>query len=71
MHGALAIIDETEDLANPESSISGISLCPSTEGLLWIMRKLGFARVEVLPPPEGAYEQIASGKRVMVAGYVD
>jgi hypothetical protein len=70
MYGSFAVIDETEELAIPESSISGISLCPSREGLLWVMRKLGFARVEVLPPPESAYEQLAAGKRIMVAGYV-
>jgi ubiquinone/menaquinone biosynthesis C-methylase UbiE len=70
MHGSFAIVDETEELANPESSVSGISLYPSKEGLLWVMRKLGFARVEVLPPPEGAYEQLAAGKRIMVAAYV-
>jgi hypothetical protein len=71
MHGSFAIIDETEEIAAPESSVSGISLCPSKDGLLWVMRRLGFSRVEVLPPPEGAYEQFAAGKRIMVAGFVD
>ena len=44
---------------------------PSLEALLWIMRKIGFSRVEVLPPPDDAYEQLRYGKRVMVAGFVD
>jgi ubiquinone/menaquinone biosynthesis C-methylase UbiE len=70
IHGSFAIVDQTEELADPESSISGITLYPSKEGLLWVLRKLGFARVEVLPPPQGAYEQLAAGKRIMVAGYV-
>jgi len=35
------------------------------------MRKVGFRRVEILPPPADAYEQLRYGKRVMVAGFVD
>jgi hypothetical protein len=35
------------------------------------MGKLGFSRVERVPVPPGGYEQLASGKRVMVVGYVD
>ena len=31
--------------------------------------QIGFSRVELLPPPADAYEQLRYGKRVMVAGY--
>jgi len=44
---------------------------PSLEALMWIMRKIGFRRVELLEPPADAYEQLRYGKRVMVAGYPD
>lgn len=71
LKGSFGIIDETDDTHGPEASTTGICLVPSVEALLWIMRKVGFARVDVLPPPADAYEQLLHGKRVMVAGYVD
>jgi hypothetical protein len=70
LKGSFGIIDETDDTHGPEASTTGICLVPSVEALLWIMRKIGFARVDVLPPPENAYEQLLHGKRVMVVGYV-
>ncbi|MEZ5455557.1 MAG: hypothetical protein R3F04_05520 [Lysobacteraceae bacterium] len=45
-------------------------LCP-VEALVWIMQRIGFPRVEVLPVPEDGYEQLVHRKRVMVAGWVD
>lgn len=71
LKGSFGIIDEIEDTHGPEASTTGICLVPSVEALVWIMRKIGFTRVEVLPPPEDAYEQLKHGKRVMVAGWVD
>ncbi|MEO7431081.1 MAG: class I SAM-dependent methyltransferase [Dokdonella sp.] len=71
LKGSFGIIDETDDTHGPEASTTGICLVPSTEALMWIMRKIGFARVEILPPPADAYEQLLHGKRVMVVGYVD
>ena len=71
LKGSFGIIDETEETHGPEASTTGICLVPSLEALLWIMRKIGFRRVEVLPPPDDAYEQLRYGKRVMVAGFVD
>ena len=73
IQGSFAIIDETPELAsgNREANLRTISLVPSLEGLLWLMRALDFARVEVVPPPaNAANEQLRTGKRVMVAGYV-
>lgn len=69
LKGCFGIIDETEETHGPETSTRGICLAPSTEGLLWIMEKVGFDRVELIPPPADAYEQHRYGKRVMVAGY--
>jgi hypothetical protein len=71
LKGSFGIIDETEETHGPEASTTGICLVPSLEALFWILRKIGFSRVEMLPPPEDAYEQLRYGKRVMVAGYVD
>lgn len=71
LKGSFGIIDETDDTHGPEASTTGICLVPSLEALFWIMRKIGFARVELVPPPEDAYEQLRYGKRVMVAGYLE
>jgi len=71
MIGSIAIIDETAETHAPEASTTGICLCPSYEALVWLLRKIGFARVERIAPPAGAYEQLASGKRVMVVAHVD
>lgn len=74
MLGTFAIIDESTEVlggGNHETGTSGICLCPSPEAVVWLMRKLGFDRVEIIPPPEGGHEQLAHGKRIVVAGYVD
>jgi tRNA (mo5U34)-methyltransferase len=68
--GSLAIIDETAETHAPEASTTGICLCPSFEALVWLLGKVGFARVERIAPPDDAYEQHASGKRVMVVAHV-
>jgi len=69
LKGSFGIIDETEETHGPEASTTGICLVPSLDALMWIMRKIGFSRVDLLPPPADAYEQLRYGKRVMVAGY--
>jgi hypothetical protein len=54
---------------NPENidgSASDIVLYPSAKALLWILRRLGFANAEILTPPVGAYQQLATGKRIMI-----
>jgi len=68
---SFGIIDETAETHAPEASTTGICVTPSYEALLFLMRKLGFTRVERIAVPEGGYEQLASGKRVMVVGYVN
>jgi SAM-dependent methyltransferase len=71
LKGSFGIVDETEETHGPEASTTGICLVPSLDALFWILRKVGFSRVELLPPPEDAYEQLRYGKRVMVAAFVD
>lgn len=70
IQGSFAVLDETEETHGPETSTLGICLVPSLDALLWILPRVGFSRVQVLPPPEDAYEQLAHHKRVMVAAYV-
>lgn len=67
MMGNFAIVDETEETHGPETSTTGICLVPSLEALLWVLRKVGFRDVHVLPVPADGYEQLRYGKRVMVA----
>lgn len=71
LKGSFGIIDEVDDTHGPEASTLGICLAPSIEGLLWVMQKIGFDRVELIAPPGDGYEQHVNFKRVMVAGYVD
>ena len=68
---SFGIIDETAEIHAPEASTTGICVTPSYEALLFLMRKLGFDRIERVSVPTDGYEQLASGKRVMVVGLVD
>ncbi len=70
LKGSFGIIDETDDTHGPEASITGICLVPSLDALLWTLRKVGFSSVDVLEPPEDAYEQLRHHKRVMVAARI-
>ena len=70
LKGSFGIIDETAETHGPEASITGICLVPSLEALVWLLHKVGFSRVDVLEPPEDAYEQLRYHKRVMVAAQV-
>lgn len=69
--GCLAIVDESGELAadNKEANTTAITLFPSLPGLLWLLKAVGFKDAEIIPPPADAYEQLASGKRVIVAAY--
>jgi tRNA (mo5U34)-methyltransferase len=69
--GTLAIIDETAETHAPEASARGICLCPSYEALTWMLRAVGFRRIERITPPAGAYEQHTSGKRIMVVAHAE
>jgi hypothetical protein len=71
MVGSFGIIDETEETHAPEASVRGICLAPSAEALEWLLRRVGFARVErLLPPPDG-HEQLVGHKRAMFAAHVE
>jgi tRNA (mo5U34)-methyltransferase len=69
--GSFGVIDEGDELSNrnPEANTSAISLLPSLEALVFVMRAVGFDHVELLPP-DCSNEQLESGKRAMVAGWI-
>lgn len=71
LKGSFGIIDETDETHAAEASTLGICLAPDTEGLLWIMRKIGFRDVALVEPPVDGYEQHLYGKRVMVRGVAE
>ena len=66
--GCLAIVDESGELEgdNKEANTTAITLFPSLPALLWLLKAVGFKHTEIISPPVDAYEQLASGKRVMV-----
>jgi hypothetical protein len=71
MVGSFGIIDETEETHAPEASVRGICLAPSIPALEWLLKRVGFARVErLLPPPDG-HEQLVGHKRAMFAAHVE
>jgi hypothetical protein len=70
LKGCFGIIDEVDETHAPEASVTGVCLAPSTEGLLWLLRAVGFRDAYVLPVPDDGYEQLRHGKRVMVAAIV-
>jgi tRNA (mo5U34)-methyltransferase len=70
LKGSFGIIDEMDDTHGPEASVTGISLVPSLDALMWLLEKVGFSSATVIEPPEDAYEQLRYHKRVMVAAHV-
>lgn len=67
LHGIFGVVQG--DPNTREGGTSDIVLVPSRQALLWMLRKLGFSRVEVVIPPSDAYEQILTGRRIVVAAY--
>src|SRR5262245_6366325 len=55
---------------NIDASASDIVMYPSPKGLLWVLHKLGFEKAEILTPPPGAYQQLATGKRIMIRAQI-
>ena len=68
MHGYWGIFSGNPQ--NIDGSASDIVFYPSPKGLIWVLQKLGFSDVRIMKPTIDAYQQIATGKRIMVAAYV-
>lgn len=69
MHGYWGVFAGNPE--NIDGSASDIVFYPSPKGLTWVLQRLGFKHVEILKPPPGAYQQLATGKRIMVMARVD
>lgn len=69
-HGTFAVMEQDFEKTLPMGSLTDLSLVPGRETLVWILKRLGFSRVDIVPPPPGAYEQLAAEKRIMLAAYV-
>lgn len=69
--GILALIDESGEYqdGNRETGIVPLVSCPSPRALEAMLRHAGFRKIEFVRPPDGAYEQHARGKRVVVAAW--
>jgi ABC-2 type transport system ATP-binding protein/lipopolysaccharide transport system ATP-binding protein len=70
LQGSFALIDHRGETHLPYRGLTDFSLCPGRETLIKLMRRLGFSRVEVIDPPPETHEQLASHKRIIVAGYI-
>ena len=72
MLATFAVIDETDEvrIGNREANTRPISLVPDLEGLLRLLRMVGFSRAEVIRPPADGYEQFLRGRRAVVAAWV-
>jgi SAM-dependent methyltransferase len=70
--GSFALIDEGEEVTtgNREASILNLSLVPSPQSLSYAMQALGFRRIVQVPSSPGDHEQLESGQRIVIAGYI-
>jgi tRNA (mo5U34)-methyltransferase len=68
MHGYWGVFAGNPD--NIDGSASDIVFYPSPKGLMWVLQRLGFSQVRRLDPPPGAYQQLATFKRIMVEAIV-
>jgi len=64
MHGYWGVFAGNPE--NIDGSASDIVFYPSPRGLMWVLEKLGFREVRRLVPPVGGYQQLATGKRIMI-----
>lgn len=69
IEGSFVIVREDDVATNHEAGLHSLSLVPSTDALVWILKYYGFKRVEVVPCPPKGYEQFACGSRVVIAAY--
>lgn len=68
--GSFGMLDIEQETLLPLGGRTDLALVPGRATLLWLLERLGFTKVEVIAPPHGSYEQLATGKRILVAAYV-
>jgi ubiquinone/menaquinone biosynthesis C-methylase UbiE len=70
--GMMAVVDESGEHHSSDGEETGstpVAFCPSPKALRFLLEQAGFRRVEILPPPEDAYEQLARAKRLVCVAY--
>lgn len=70
LQGSFAVLEQTAESKSPIGSVTELSLCPGRETLIWLLQKVGFSNVRVIPAPAGAHEQLSSGNRIMIVAQV-
>lgn len=70
LQGSFAVLDQTAESKSPIGSLTELSLCPGRDTLIWMLHKIGFSAVTVIPAPADAHEQLASGNRIMIVAHV-
>jgi SAM-dependent methyltransferase len=68
--GAFALLEQGENPSALANGSTRLALYPGREALIFLLKRVGFSRVEIISAPEGAGEPLASGGRIMVAAYV-
>ena len=64
------VLDRPEEEEPAPKNNVLLSLRPTLSTLLWVMERIGFARVEQIHPPADARAANETGGRVMLAGYL-
>ena len=66
IRGLFYLVDDQD---NYEGGPSDMALVPSIEALRWALSRMGFARVELVPPPADGAEQLVRGRRGVMVAY--
>lgn len=70
VRGSFMVLDRPEEEEPAPKNNVLLSLRPTLSTLLWVMERIGFARVEQIHPPADARAAYETGGRVMLAGYL-
>ncbi len=64
IHGLFGVVEDYPE--GREGGVTSFAMVPSVEGLVWLLRKLGFSDVRIAKAEAGDYEQYLRGHRVMI-----
>jgi ABC-type polysaccharide/polyol phosphate transport system ATPase subunit/SAM-dependent methyltransferase len=68
--GSFGVLDIEQETLLSLGGRTDLALVPGRATLIWLLQRLGFSKVEVIAPPKDSYEQLATGKRILVAAYI-